>query len=80
MTVLICLAISLKTLGWLGDRIGHLNFLLIGMIYLALMFMLMGVLQLVGVMQHWPYVLLYAMVGIASCSGWPTCLYVRICL
>lgn len=80
MTVLICLAISLKTLGWLGDRIGHKNFLLIGMIYLALTYMLMGVLQLLNVMQHWPYVLLYAMVGIASCSGWPACLYVMICL
>lgn len=76
MIILICLSVSLKTLGWVGDKIGHKNFLLIGMSYLTLTFMLVGVLQIVGVSQHWVYVMLYAMVGIASCTGWPSCLSV----
>lgn len=77
MTVLICLAVSLKTLGWVGEKIGYKSFLLIGMSYLTLSFMLMGVLQLVGIKLHWVYILLYAMVGVASCTGWPSCLSVH---
>lgn len=79
MIILICLSVSLKTLGWIGEKIGHKNFLLIGMSYLTLSFMIVGILQLVGVSQHWVYIILYAMVGIASCTGWPSCLSVMIC-
>lgn len=78
MIVLICLAVSLKTLGWIGEKIGYKNFLLIGMSYLTLSFMVMGILQFVGVKKHWVYIMLYAMVGVASCTGWPSCLSVLI--
>jgi sugar phosphate permease len=77
MIILICLAVSLKTLGWIGEKIGHKNFLLIGMSYLTMTFLLIGILQIVGINQHWVYILLYAMLGIASCTGWPSCLSVQ---
>jgi len=80
MITLICLSVSLKTMGWIGEKIGHKNFLLIGMSYLTLAFMLVGILQIIGISQHWVYILLYAMLGIASCTGWPSCLSVLMFL
>jgi sugar phosphate permease len=52
MIILICLSMSIKTLGCIGERIGHKNFLLIGTSYLILTFMLIGILQIVGINQH----------------------------
>jgi sugar phosphate permease len=46
MTVLICLAISLKTLGWIGEKIGYKLFLMLGMGYLAIVILIMSILQL----------------------------------
>lgn len=48
------------------------------MSYLVLAFILISILQLVGVSKHWVYVLLYGMAGVASCTGWPSCLSVTI--
>jgi hypothetical protein len=50
------------------------------MSYVVFTFMLIGILQIVGVAKHWVYVLLYAMLGIAGCTAWPSCLSVRLLL
>lgn len=44
LTVLISLAVSLKTIGWVGEKIGYKLFLLIGMAYLSVLCIIISIL------------------------------------
>ena len=76
LTILISLAISLNTIGWIGEKIGYKLFLLIGVSYLSVLSIIVGIIILHDVTVHWAYIFMLCMSGIAMCSGWPSCLSV----
>lgn len=80
LTILATLSISLKTLGWIGESIGHKRFLIMGMSFLAILLLCSGFLQKEEYTEKWMYVVVYGLVGLASCPGWPSCLSVMIVL
>ena len=76
LTILISLAVSLKTIGWVGEKIGYKLFLLIGMGYLSILCIIISTLIIKGIAFHWVYIFLLCMTGISMCTGWPSCLSV----
>lgn len=76
MVVLIILAISLNLFGPMIEKLGAKAFLQKGLLFLAGIMGLIGLLLLGQVSWKLPYSILYPLVGIGSCVGWPACIFV----
>ena len=75
MLVVLSLAVSLNIFGpsFASRPKKHL---MRGIILLAVVLVIIGILLYLEVASPVPYLLLYPLVGVASCVGWPTCIYV----
>ena len=76
MIVLLLLAVSLNLFGPKIEEYGPKKFLIRGMIALCLILFLVSILLIEKVSAIWPYAIIYPLVGIFSCVGWPACLFV----
>jgi MFS family permease len=76
MICLLSLAINLKVFGWIGDRIGYKLFLLIGMVTLTLTFLSLSLFLSFDIKNSVIYIIMFALIGLFSCTGWPSCLSV----
>jgi len=76
MIVLLTLAISLNLLGPTIEKLGPKRFLLRGIFGLITILGMLGLLLIFKVSARWPYALLYPLVGVCSCVGWPACIFV----
>jgi sugar phosphate permease len=76
MVVLIILAVSLNLFGPMIEKLGAKTFLQRGILFLAAIVGLIGLLLLAQVSSKLPYSILYPLVGLASCVGWPACIFV----
>jgi len=79
MVVLFTFAITLNLFGPRIEKYGPKKFLLRGMMGLTVIVVLLGILLCFTVTLSSPYAILYPLVGICSCVGWPACLFV-ICI
>ena len=77
MVCLLSLAVNLKVFGWIGDRIGYKLFLLIGMVTLTLTYLLISLFLLYEIKNAMIYVFMLGLIGLFSCTGWPSCLSVH---
>ena len=78
--VLIVLAISLNIFGPMIEKLGAKAFLMKGLIFLAVLLTLLGFLLLLEIENGWPYSIIYPLIGVGSCVGWPACIFVYIFL
>jgi sugar phosphate permease len=78
MVVLIILAVSLNLFGPMIEKLGAKAFLQKGLLFLAAVIGLIGLLLLGQVSSKWPYSVLYPLVGVGSCVGWPACIFVPL--
>ena len=78
MIVLLTLALSLNLFGPKIEQLGAKTFLLKGMLLLAVIMALLGLLLLLKVSAQLPYTILYTVVGFASCVGWPASIFVLL--
>jgi sugar phosphate permease len=76
MVVLIVLAISLNIFGPMIEQLGAKEFLMKGLVFLAVLLTLLGLLLLMEVENGWPYSIIYPLIGVGSCVGWPACIFV----
>jgi sugar phosphate permease len=76
MVVLIILAVSLNLFGPMIEKLGAKAFLQKGLLFLAGVMTLIGLLLLGQVSSKLPYAILYPLVGVGSCVGWPACIFV----
>jgi sugar phosphate permease len=76
MVVLLILAVSLNIFGPMIEKLGAKKYLMKGMLLLAVIMALIGLLLLGHVTYRLPYAILYPIVGIGSCVGWPACIFV----
>ncbi len=76
LTNMLSLALSLNFLGWVGGRLGYKVFLIIGLNFLAICLIILSILLMNDVSARWPYYLTYVLIGMASCTAWPSCLSV----
>ncbi len=78
MVVLIVLAISLNIFGPMIEKLGAKAFLMKGLVFLAVLLTLLGFLLILEIENGWPYSIIYPLIGVGSCVGWPACIFVLI--
>lgn len=76
MVVLIVLAISLNIFGPMIEKLGAKEFLMKGLVFLAVLLTLLGLLLLMEVENGLPYSIIYPLIGVGSCVGWPACIFI----
>ncbi len=80
MCVLVMLALSLNILGPRCVSFGPKKSLQRGVLGLCVIVFLLGLFLLAEITVKYPYAIIYPLVGILSCVGWPTCIYVNRCI
>ena len=81
MIVLFTMALTLSTFGHKVEHYGAKKCLVIGMTLLTILTLIIGVLLLNDITSQVMYIFLFGIgVGVLSATGWPSCLYVQICL
>ena len=76
MLVLVTLAISLVLLGPKIVRGGPSSYLRKGIMSISIVIAILGLCLLFNVTSRYLYLLIYPLVGLFSCVGWPSCIYV----
>lgn len=77
MCVLVMLAVSLNVLGPRCVAYGPKKSLQRGIFGLCVIVLLLGIFLLAEITVKYPYAIIYPLVGILSCVGWPACIYVN---
>lgn len=78
MLVLISLATSLVILGPRIINHGPIKLLDFSMACLSIVLGVLGFVLIVAVTSGFPYIMMYLLVGLCLCVGWPSCIYVPL--
>jgi hypothetical protein len=78
MLVLISLATSLVVLGPKIINHGPIKLLDFSMICLSIVLGVLGFILIVDITTGFPYIVVYLLVGLCLCVGWPSCIYVDL--
>jgi sugar phosphate permease len=77
MMVLFALAVTLVLFGPKVVSRGPKEYLQRGMIAVAIVLVVLGILLVLNVTKRYLYLMIYPLVGVFSFVGWPACLYVN---